>query len=102
MASTSASESSRKCLLSDTERDELADILAKRVVDVFFARISAAADQEENERVQAIGRWVDGVWRKWRWRILFPVGGLGLALVAGIHFSKKEIVEFFLKLLAGM
>lgn len=95
-------EERRKCVLSTSERDELADLFASRVVDLFFSRISAAADKEESERIQAIGRRVDGLWRKWRWRILLPLGVVGVALAAGFHLSKEKILEILIKLLAGV
>ena len=100
MVNNSSPQDHRKCVLSDAERNEFSDLVATRVVELFFARISAAADAEESKRVQAIGRWVDGFWKRWRWRILFSAGCLGVALAAGVHFSKKEILEMIIKLLA--
>lgn len=101
MAPISTPKDAGKCVFSSTERDEFADLLAKRFIDLFFARLSAAADQEESEKMQDLGRRIDGLWRKWRFRILLPLGCVGVALAAGIRFSKKEVIDFLVKLLMG-
>ena len=87
----------RRCVLSDAERDELADLLATRTVELFFTRLSAAADAEESARVQAIGRRVDNIWRRYRWGILLSAGCVGTALATGVHVDWEKTLGLLIK-----
>jgi len=88
------------CPFNQDGRNETINSIASASANEVFARIAAAAEKEEQDRIQTLGRRVDEIWREWRKRLLLSAGIVGLTMVSHAHGSGQirfgEILRFIL------
>jgi hypothetical protein len=86
-------------VIAPPERQELAEFFAKTTVDLFLSRLSAAADEEERATLEARGRYITELFKKWRFRVLCALGVVGFEVVTRVHVSWEKATDLIIKLL---
>lgn len=88
----------RRCVLTDTERTELARYFAQTNADEFFRRISVAADKQEEQELLARGKLVTDIFQKFRKRVLLGLGIVVFEVLTRVHIPWEEVIKFLLHL----